>query len=254
MPKPAPRRNIPWRLIANLSLWILVFASAAWAATRVEHFVLTDSHFDLSPDSPALTIQGLQFASRARVMQIFAPDFGLSAFHSPLAERRRRLLAIDWVQDASVSRLWPNRLVVRIVERKPTAFVHLAGGRTVLIDAHGVLLGLPPKTRFDFPVLTGVTEDQPERDRRERVTAMQDLLSQLGPDAKQISEVNTTNVEDLRVTTDLDQHGIELWMGDRNFASRYQHFIASYPEIRKTSGNSSVFDLRLDDRITTKQP
>ena len=37
----------------------------------------------------------------------------------PLAERRRRLLAIDWVEDASVSRLWPNRVLVRITERKP---------------------------------------------------------------------------------------------------------------------------------------
>jgi cell division protein FtsQ len=254
MPKPIARRSIPWRLIVNLSLWILVFAGAAWAAKRVEHFVLRDSHFDLSPDSPGLTIQGLQYASKARVMQVFAPDFGLSSFQSPLAERRRRLLAIDWVQDASISRLWPNRLVVRITERKPAAFVHLTGGRTVLIDSQGVLLGLPAKTRFDFPVLTGVSEDQPERDRRTRVAAMQELLAELGPDAKQISEVNTANVEDLRVTTDLDQHGIELWMGDHNYASRYQHFIASYPEIRKTSGNSSIFDLRLDDRITTKQP
>jgi cell division protein FtsQ len=254
MPKPVERRSIPWRLIVNLSLWIIVFAGAAWAAKRVEHFVLSDSHFDLSQESPGFTIQGLQYASRARVMQVFAPDFGQSSFQSPLAERRRRLLAIDWVQDASISRLWPNRLVVRITERKPAAFVHLTGGRTVLIDSQGVLLGLPAKTRFDFPVLTGVSEDQPEKERRARIVAMQELLAELGPDAKQISEVNAANVEDLRVTTDLDQHGIELWMGDHNFASRYQHFIASYPEIRKTSGNSSIFDLRLDDRITTKQP
>src|SRR3979490_2382540 len=145
MPKPVASRSIPWRLIVTLSLWILVFAGAAWAAKKVEHFVLTDPHFELVPDSHGLTIQGLQFASRARVMQIFAPDFGLSSFHSPLAERRRRLLAIDWVQDASITRLWPNRLVVRITERKPAAFVHLTGGRTVLIDSQGVLLGLPAK-------------------------------------------------------------------------------------------------------------
>jgi cell division protein FtsQ len=254
MPKPIASRSIPWRLIIGISLWILVFASAAWAAKKVQHFVLTDSHFELSSEAPGLTIQGLQYASRPRVMQIFAPDFGLSSFQAPLAERRRRLLAIDWVQDATISRLWPNRLVVRITERKPVAFVHLNGGRSLLIDSHGVLLGVPTRTRFDFPVITGVSEEQSEKERRIRVAAMQQLLTELGPEAKQISEVNTANVEDLRITTELDQHGIELWMGDRNFTSRYQHFIASYPEIRKTSGDSSVFDLRLDDRITTKQP
>lgn len=254
MPKPTPKKSIPWRFIVGFSLWILVFAGAAWAAKQVQQFVLTDSHFELPRDSPGMSIVGVRYSSRQHIMEVFAPDFGLSSFHAPLAERRRRLLAIDWVRDASISRLWPNRLMVRITEREPVAFVHLAAGRSMLIDSHGVLLGLPAHARFDFPVLTGISEEQSDQERRIRVAAMQDLLTQLGPAAKQISEVNTANIEDLLVTTELDHHGIELWMGDKNYASRYQHFIASYPEIQKTSGDSSIFDLRLDDRITTKQP
>jgi cell division protein FtsQ len=185
-------------------------------------------------------------------MQTFGPDFGQSAFHLPLAERRRRLLAIDWVEDASLSRVWPNRLVVRIKERKPAAFVRFAGGRYMLIDAQGVLLSAPPRARFEFPVLSGVNDDQTEGERRARVAAMQTLLADLGPAARQISEVNAAGLEDLRIITQIDHRGIELWMGDRNYASRYQHFISNYPEIRKTSDGTAMFDLRLDDRITTK--
>ena len=62
---------------------------------------------------------GLTYASRSKVQRVFAGDFEHSIFSVPLAERRRRLLAIDWVEDASVSRVWPDRLVVRIRERKP---------------------------------------------------------------------------------------------------------------------------------------
>ena len=87
---------------------------------------LTDPQFTLSRDRPdALTIEGLNYASRAKVQRVFAEDFDHSVFSVPLDERRRRLLAIDWVEDASVSRIWPDRLVVRIRERQPVAFVLL---------------------------------------------------------------------------------------------------------------------------------
>ena len=73
-------------------------------------------------------LQGLVYASRFKVQRVFAADFEHSVFSVPLAERRRRLLAIDWVEDASVSRVWPDRLVVRIRERKPVAFVSFRSG------------------------------------------------------------------------------------------------------------------------------
>ena len=78
------------------------------------------------------------------MQRVFATDFDRSIFAVPLDERRRRLLAIDWVEDASVSRIWPDRLVVRIRERTPVAFVPLRSG-VLLIDSHGVLLDQPPQ-------------------------------------------------------------------------------------------------------------
>ena len=252
MPKPAPRKQFPWRFVVSLSFWILILAGAAFATKEVRQFMMTDPHFKVKPTETGITFEGVQYAPLAKIKQVFAPDFGLSAFHMPLDERRRRLLAIDWVEDASLTRLWPNRLVVRIRERKPVAFVHLPAGRYLLIDAEGFLLSPPPRVRFDFPVLTGITDDEPEADRKERVLASEALLANLGDASKQISEVNAGSVENLRITTQLDHNAVELWMGDRNFSSRYQHFIAHYPEIRKTSEDVAVFDLRIDDRITTK--
>jgi cell division protein FtsQ len=252
MPKPAARREIPWRFIISLSFWILILTGVALAAKEVRQFVLSDPQFNMEAREPGITLEGVRYASRARILQVFAPDFGHSAFHLPLAERRRRLLAIDWVEDASLSRLWPNRLVVRIHERSPVAFVRLTTGRYLLIDSEGALLSPPPRVRFDFPVITGITGDEPESERRDRVIATQGLLANLGAAAKQVSEVDASNLANLRVTTQIEQHAVELWMGDRNFSSRFQRFIAYYPEIRKTSEGVAVFDLRLDERITAK--
>src|SRR5580765_8708840 len=132
---------------------------------------MADGQFILSHErKDAITILGLTYASRWKVQRVFAGDFDRSIFSVPLAERRRRLLAIDWIEDASVSRVWPDRLVVRIRERRPVAFVSFRSG-VLLIDSHGVLLEPPGQAQFAFPVIGGVREDQTEAQRREHVRA-----------------------------------------------------------------------------------
>src|SRR5262245_6975880 len=111
-----------WRVALVLSALIVAGVSTAMAGLKVRDYVLSDPRFTLPRDhARALSVDGLQYAPRAKVQRIFTADFENSIFAIPIDERRRRLLAIDWVEDASVSRIWPNRLVVRIRERKPVA-------------------------------------------------------------------------------------------------------------------------------------
>jgi hypothetical protein len=114
-----------------------------------------------------------------------------------------------------------------------------------------VLLGVPRK-KFDFPVLTGVTEEQSENDRRARVISMQQLLRQLGPAAAgSVAEVNAASPQDMRIAAKISGRHVELWLGDRNFLARFQNFTNHFDEIERQSDGASVFDLRLDDRIMT---
>jgi cell division protein FtsQ len=155
------------------------------------------------------------------------------------------------VEDASVSRIWPDRLLVRIRERKPVAFVIFRSG-VALIDAHGVLLDPPALAQFAFPVLSGVREDETEDQRRERVRAMLRLQQDMGYMAKDVSEVNTADPEDIRIVAQVENRAVELMMGDTNFARGYQNFLAHYPEIGKRSPNVKTFDLRMDGQVTAK--
>ena len=183
--------------------------------------------------------------------RVFSADFDHSIFSVPLAERRRRLMAIDWVEDVSVSRIWPDRLLVRIRERKPVAFVLFRSG-VLLIDAGGVLLDPPALAHLTFPVLSGLREDQTEDQRRERVRVLLRLQEDLGYMAKDVSEVNAADPENIRIVAQVENRAVELMMGDGNFARRYQNFLAHYPEIGKRSPKVKTFDLRLDGQITAK--
>jgi cell division protein FtsQ len=250
--KAAPRPRFRWRLIFGLTVLGAVGVSTAAAAFKVRNYVIHDPQFILSRDrKDALTIEGLRYASHSKVLRVFAADFERSIFSVPLAERRRRLMAIDWIEDASVSRVWPDRLVVRIRERKPVAFVFLRSG-VLLIDPQGVLLDPPAEAQFSFPVLSGVREDESDLLRREQVRALLRLEADLGPLSKDVSEVNAADPNDLRMVAQVENRAVELAMGDDNFGPRYRNFLNHYPEIRRNSPDVNSFDLRLDDRITAK--
>jgi len=245
--------GIRWRLWLGLAAVSVACASTGVATFKLLDYLSTEPRFALSRDrADALFIGGLRYASQSKVRHVFDADFGRGILRVPLAERRRRLLAIDWVQDASVSRVWPDRLVVRIRERTPVAFVYLGSG-VALIDAEGVLLEPPPRAAFTFPVLSGIREDTTEDSRRERVLALLRLEEDMGYLARDVSEVDASDPEDMRVVVQVDHQAVSLLLGDTNYGRRYQNFLGHFQEIEQRSPRARTFDLRLEDRITAKE-
>ena len=249
-PPTVPRLKIAVGVVA-LTV-VLVISLYGWH--RLEQFLIHDSRFavngpDGAEDASVIQIQGAQHASRRSIEAAFADDLGRSIYLVPLDGRRATLRTVDWVKDATVARLWPNRVLVRVAERKPVAFVTLAASRYGLIDEDGVIL--PPATdRFHLPVLQGVRARDPLADRRDRVQRMLRLLRALGPNAEKIAEVDVTDRGDLRVTQLYDGRMVTLLLGDQNFAVRYQNFLNHYAEIREKMPGASSLNLRLEDRIT----
>ncbi len=253
-------RGLSYALSATAVLALGV--AALYAYSRVDQFLASDLRFRLaqpSPDngqSPSLRITGVVYTSQDAILNVFAPDYGRSIYLLPLAERRRSLLAVDWVRDATVSRLWPDSIDVRIVERSPVAFIQLpAGGtppsyRVALIDADGVILEQPPKANFILPVLTGIRREQSQAMRRQRVTTALRLVKELGALSNQLSEIDVSDPNNVDVVQQVEGRTVLLRLGSRNFQSRLQGFLAHYAEIRQRLPKAATFDLRLDDRIT----
>ena len=251
--KKTPPSRYNWRLLFGIAALGALGVSTAMAGYKVRQYVITDPQFSLSRErKDAITIQGLLYAPRIKVQRVFASDYQHSIFAIPLEERRRRLLAIDWIEEASVSRIWPDRLIVRVRERKPVAFVSARTG-VLLIDAHGMLLEQPAQAQFSFPVLSGVREEDSDTTRQDRVRSFLDFQQDMGYLSKDISEVDATDPDNIRVVAQVDRRAVILLMGDGNFSRRYQNFVNHYPEIRKRSPAARTFDLRLDDRIMVKE-
>src|SRR5437016_3508261 len=115
--KAAPDREIRRRIRRVLAIFAIALLVTGIVAWKLRNYLLTSPQFTLAHERrEALTIQGWHHTPVAKVRRIFAADLDHSSFAVPLEERRRRLLGIDWVEDASVSRIWPDRVEVRIRE------------------------------------------------------------------------------------------------------------------------------------------
>jgi len=113
-----------------------------------------------------------------------------------------------------------------------------------------VILDPPAKASFQLPVLSGVTAGENQEKRGVRVRRMERLMKDLGPLSDNVSEVDATDLDDLKITEQVGGGAVSLMLGDRNFSSRLHNFLDHYPDIHRRMPQAALFDLRLDDRIT----
>ena len=249
--------------LLGLTLGLLI---VILAMHRVERLLFEDARFKMRAPawgekmSPDLRLGGLQRAQSPAIRAVFRGDEGQSVFRIPLEERRKKIEGLKWVRRASVSRVWPNLIDVRLEERTPVAFVQLTSyrrrdpsARVSLIDDEGELLPVTPGSSYALPMLTGIREEQQTAARAGRVLLMRRFLSALGELGKPVSEIDVCKEDNIRVVYPIDGRAITLSMGSERFRARLERFLHYYPDIQKKMPGVVGLDLRLEDRITADE-
>ncbi len=220
-------------------LWVLLVV--VWFGY---HVATTSTAFVLA-SSQDIGIVGAPQVPRAQVRACFAADLGRNIYFIPLPQRERALERLPWVRRAAVLRIWPNRLQVRLQQRSPVAFAR-RGGSLMLIDADGVLLPLPPRADYQFPVLTGLALGRDQRAQRQQQVAqylaVEQALQPVSAGAA-ISEVNVADGENtVLVLAPPGDSSVRLDLGNQDYLARYRLFAAhigawreEYPSLRSVN-------------------
>jgi cell division protein FtsQ len=256
-------QSIRWgRFAIWLVAGILLMVTTLFAWHSTEQFLIKDGRFrvgdgdEYTGQSPDLILEGVHYASASQIRSVFKEDFGRSLYLVPIQDRREQLLAIDWIQSASISKIWPKTIRVHVQERVPVAFLHLRpatrGGisRFVLIDSDGFILRPKVAAKFTLPVLTGISETESIENRRARVRRVLEMLKEIGPLGKDVSEVDVSDPNNLTVSEHVEGTVVKLMLGDENYAERMQNFLTNYGEIRAKRPDATTLDLRVDGVIT----
>ncbi|HEX7728185.1 MAG TPA: FtsQ-type POTRA domain-containing protein [Terracidiphilus sp.] len=232
---------------------ILTGTAFAWYAAR--NFLERNNQFRIA-GSANIQAVGLSQVSRAELLPVFGADMGRNVFFVPLAERRRQLEQIPWVEHATVMRLLPDQIRISIVERKPIAFVH-HDGEVGLVDANGVLLDMPAAAmaqhHYSFPVVKGIRPGDTAAARRERMGVYQRLVGELDANGQhlsdQLSEVDLSDAEDARILMPEQGNDVVAHMGTDHFLDRFQRYKTHIAEWRQQYPQLSEVDLRYDQQV-----
>lgn len=246
------------------SLGILALLLAVIGALQAETFLSADRRFllvsppEIGEDSPSVQISGLGFASRSEIMTVFERDFGRSIYRLPLAERRREIMNVSWIKDATIVRVWPNQIRIAVTERSPVAFVRLTGStgstRYALIDAEGAILEPRGAMKFELPVIEGIAAGESPRGRAEHVRRFLNVLQDAGDLTARISEINVADPNNIQVTQQFGDHAVTLLVGHKNIRQRLLNFQAAHAQIRERTPQATFFDLRIDGRVVSILP
>jgi len=248
---PLPKKTAHrLKYVALAALAIGVLGTVGFAAYRYG----THSWRFRIESGESIELAGNQNVTRAQVMDVMGSDIGRNVFFVPLEERRRQLEQIPWVESAAVMRLLPDRLRVHVTERTPVAFVQL-GSRILLIDAGGVLMDLPPRSRdkYSFPVIVGASDPEPLSTRAARMRIYNALLRALDSGgarySQDLSEVDLSDPDDVKVTVAGPAGAVLLHLGSSDFLARYQTYIAHAAEWRAQYKKLESVDLRYDRQV-----
>jgi cell division protein FtsQ len=242
------------RILAICAVVLWLGLCVALFAT-VRSYFLHDERFVIQSAS-SIEFQGNEHATRAQLLSVFGEDLERNIFTIPLAQRRAEVQSLPWVAHATVMRLLPNRMRVSVVERTPVAFVR-QGNHIGLVDANGVLLDMPLAAKKDehysFPVVTGISANDPLSTRAARMKIFSRFTSDLDSDGEKISqelsEVDLSNPEDVKALIPDHSMDILVHFGDTDFLDRYRRFEEHLPEWRTVYPKLSSVDMRYERQV-----
>ena len=248
------RSPLPKKTAARL-LWvalaIVITGIGAIAATMLHHYGERSWRFRLD-SSDNIELAGLNNVTHSQIMEVMGGDIGRNVFFIPLDQRQKQLEQIPWVASASVMRFAPNRIRIQIHERVPVAFARV-GSKVALVDAGGVLMELTNKKKFSFPVIVGMSANEPLSTRSIRMKTFNEVVRELdssgGHYSQDLSEVDLTDPEDVKVLTNDADGEVLVHLGSSNYLDRFKIYVAHLREWRQQFAKLESVDLRYDRQI-----
>lgn len=246
-----PRKTATRLLWAAVALTLLFFSGIASAA--LYHYGERSWRFRVD-SSDDIEIAGLHNVTHSQVMEVMGGDIGRNIFFIPLAQRKKQLEQIPWVESASVMRFVPNRLQIEIHERTPVAFARV-GSKIELVDSIGTLMEMPAtrKVKYSFPVIIGMNSGEPLSTRTPRMRLYNDVVSQLDSGgahySQDLSEVDISDPDDVKVLANNSQGEVLVHLGSSNYLDRYRIYVAHVQEWRQQFDKLESVDLRYDHQI-----
>jgi cell division protein FtsQ len=199
----------------------------------------------------------LQRLSRENVIALAGVKPGDDMLAMKLRRIGEQLQKNPWVEKVKVRRYFPHTLAIEITEREPVAVVNM--GYLYYLDKKGeVFKPLIEGDRLDYPVLTGINEEDMGKDpvgTREALRGALVLLGLLGGRKTlalaDISEIHYDKGYGFTLFT--VRGGVPVKLGNGGFDDKLARLARIYQELQVRLPTLEYIDLDYSDKIIVKK-
>jgi cell division protein FtsQ len=237
------RRPRAWpsigRLLRRIAILAFVAAIPAGLVTG-GWWLVTSPRFKVS----TVEVRGTQHVTVERILEAAKIEPGKSLFLIDPRAAVQRIEALPQVERAEIVRALPNRVTVRVEERKPFTLLH--SGTLSWIDENGRVLApageavVPPA-----PVVSGIGEGDTAK-ARDAVRLIRALLRSGSTLATEISEIDMSESDGPILYT---AAGVEVRLGNDDWDERLTRLEAVLAQKAAREGNVRTVDLRFRDQV-----
>jgi cell division protein FtsQ len=248
--RPAKRRGSSLRYAWIAVRIVVIVGVMAYGGWRGASLLLAAPALQIS----RITVRGNERLATGEVLALVAGLQRRNILTVELDDWRDRLMSSPWVEDATLRRIMPATIEIRVRERRPMGIGRVANG-LYLVDPRGVIVDEygPNYADLDLPIIDGLAsvprDGAPAVDEAKAFLAARLIVAlQARPDlAAKVSQIDVSDVHDAVVILDGDTAMLRL--GDEDFVERLQEYIDLAPALRARVSDIDYVDLRFGDRL-----
>jgi cell division protein FtsQ len=217
----------------------LCLVPIGWAAYSAVVFLTTDARFEVQK----ITVSGLKRVDENQVLAKAGFDVGTNVFRVKLDKIRERVEELPWVRYATVERVVPDKIIIKVVEREAIGLARIKG-EVFQFDADAKILDPDGIGGSSFPILDGLHPNDP-KGNLEKVEAYRKVLDDIGPAA--LSEVHINDAKEVTIVSASDPLLVNLGLAD--FRTRWVKYLQLKPQIQQRYPQAVRVDLRFRNQV-----
>lgn len=237
----------------RLALQLLVLSFFLFAGHWVYAHLLEDPYFRVRE----IEVEGGRRIPKETLLSLTVLEGMPNLFSVKLKEVIKRLEAHPWVERVRVGKVFPNKILIQIEERKPMAIIQLE--ELYYIDTKGEIFSpVGEGDEYNYPYLTGLTRRVLERDPTEAkrlIAKALEILRIAGqekvPPLEEISEIHMEKAFGILCFTKMG--GVEVKMGWEDFGEKLGKLSLIWSDLRERGFSAVSIDCSDLNRMVVKK-
>src|SRR2546426_10152938 len=190
--------------IARIVAVALAFLLTGWAGYSAAFYFTMAPRFEVRKFS----VSGLKHMDENQLLAKAGFEAGTNVFRVNLRAIRERVEQLPWVRHAMVERVFPDQIIIKVIEREPIGLARIQG-EIYQLDIDGKILDPDPARSWaggwaggsDFPILDGLRLGDFKANLT-KVVLYRKILQDIGQNA--LSEVHINDEEEISVVSASD--------------------------------------------------